>query len=204
MKNYNVRMIKKKPYVTIGLVIINFIVFLSLEFLGDTEDSLFMILHGGMFPEAIINGEEYWRFFTAMFLHFGLIHLTNNMIVLGAAGEMIEDTLGHLKFLVLYIMSGIGGSVVSFLLMNYTGDYAVSAGASGAIFGVIGALVWIVIKNKGNYKALNKTSLIIMVALMLYQGFESSGVDNGGHIGGLLSGFLLSIVLYRKKGYNES
>lgn len=194
---------KKKPYITIGLVIINFIVFFVLEFMGDTLDPSFMITHGGMFPDAIISGGEYWRFFTAMFLHFGLMHLLNNMIVLGAAGDILENSFGRVRFLILYILSGIGGSLVSFALMNFTGNYAVSAGASGAIFGLIGALVWVCIKNKGKFKNLNKTGLIVMVVLMVYQGFESSGVDNGGHIGGLVSGFLLSIVLYRKKRYNE-
>ena len=76
--------------VTIGLIIINCIIFLVMEILGDTQSAAFMLEHGGVYPVNILEDQEYWRFFTAMFLHFGFDHLLNNMVMLGAAGRILE------------------------------------------------------------------------------------------------------------------
>lgn len=195
-------MYKKKPYMTIALIVINTLVFILLEFIGDTEDASFMISHGGMYPPDILEHMQIWRFFTSMFVHFGFLHLLNNMVLLGAAGVIVEDAMGHIAFMVIYLLSGIAGSVLSFAGMIKTDDYAVAAGASGAIFGLIGALVWIVIANKGQYKDLTKKGMIFMIILMLAYGFSTNGVDNFGHVGGLAAGFVISIVYYRKKRYN--
>ena len=195
-------MYKKKPYMTIALIVINTLVFILLEFIGDTEDASFMISHGGMYPPDILEHMQIWRFFTSMFVHFGFLHLLNNMVLLGAAGVIVEDAMGQIAFMVLYLLSGIAGSVLSFAGMIKTDDYAVAAGASGAIFGLIGALVWIVIANKGQYKDLTKKGMIFMIILMLAYGFSTNGVDNFGHVGGLAAGFVISIVYYRKKRYN--
>lgn len=189
----------KKPYMTIGFITINVIIFLIMEIIGDTQNSVFMAEHGAMHPLLIIQEKKYWCFFTAMFLHFGGEHLLNNMVVLGAAGVILEEALGHGKYTILYLTAGIGGSVLSCLEMLVTNDYAVSAGASGAIFGVIGGLLWVVIVHKGHYETLTGKGLLVMIALSLYYGVSTGGVDNWGHIGGLLMGFLQGIILYRKK-----
>lgn len=88
---------------------------------------------------------------------------------------------------------------MSYLQMLHSGDYAVAAGASGAIFGIIGALLWIVILHKGRYETLTGKGLLFMIVISLYYGISSGGVDNWGHIGGLIMGFLMGILLYRKK-----
>lgn len=187
-----------KPFVTIGLIAMNVIVFLILEIIGNTQSAVYMAEHGAMHPELILQNGEYWRFFTAMFLHFGSEHLLNNMVVLGASGVILEEALGHTKFIALYLIAGIGGSILSFLDMVVGGEYAVSAGASGAIFGVIGGLLWVVIVHKGNYETLTKKGLLVMIALSLYYGISVGGVDNWGHIGGLIMGFVICMILYRK------
>lgn len=188
----------KKPYMTIAFVILNVIIFLGMEIIGDTQSSAFMAEYGAMHPLFIINEGQYWRFFTAMFLHFGTQHLLNNMVVLGASGVILEEALGHVKFTILYLVAGVGGSILSCLEMLATNDYAVSAGASGAIFGVIGGLLWVVIRHKGHYETLTGKGLLVMIALSLYYGVSTGGVDNWGHIGGLLMGFFLCMILYRK------
>lgn len=188
----------KKPYMTIGFIAVNVIVFLILEILGDTQSSAFMAEHGAMHPLLITQDQQYWRFFTAMFLHFGGEHLMNNMVVLGASGIILEEALGHGKYTILYLTAGIGGSILSCLEMLVTNDYAVSAGASGAIFGVIGGLLWVVIRHKGHYETLTGKGLLVMIALSLYYGVSTGGVDNWGHIGGLIMGFLQAMILYRK------
>jgi rhomboid protease GluP len=185
--------------ITIGLIIINCIIFLIMEILGDTQSAWFMMEHGGIYPLKIVEEGEYWRFLSAMFLHFGFDHLLNNMVMLGAAGRILEKELGRFKYFLLYIIAGIGGGLLSFFQMMHSGDYAVAAGASGAIFGIVGALCWIVILHKGRFKSLTGRGLLIMIALCLYYGLTTKDVDNWGHIGGLLMGFVMAIILYRRK-----
>lgn len=193
---------KKKPYFTISLMAINIIVFIVLEIMGDTENAEFMLAHGANYPECIISAGEYWRLLTAMFMHFGFMHILNNMVILGSSAVILEDDLGHFKFLILYFLSGIGASLLSFLHMYTSGEWAVSAGASGAIFGVVGALLWVVLRNKGHYKDLTGKGILFMIALTLYAGVTDGGVDNYAHVGGLISGFIFAIPLYRIKGKN--
>lgn len=192
---------KKKPIVVATLIITNIVIYTILEFIGDTTDAIFMLKHGAVYPDNIMAG-EYWRLLTATFMHFGARHLFNNMLLLGCAGVILEEALGHLKFALLYLIAGAGGSTLSYLQMCNSGDYAVSAGASGAIFGIIGALLWIVIRHKGRYETLTQKGLIFMIALSLYYGVENGEIDNWGHIGGLIAGFIISIILYRKRPVN--
>lgn len=177
--------------------------FVVLSFLGDTQSSQFMYEHGASFAPAVMENGEYYRLFTSMFLHFDFSHLMNNMIMLGALGTSIEPELGSIKLLVVYLLSGLGGNLLS-LGANWTnGTLVVSAGASGAIFGLMGALVWLVIKNRGGYGRIYGRRVYLMVGLSLYYGFASTGVDNYAHVGGLICGFLLAICLYRKKDRSE-
>lgn len=184
--------------ITFVLMAINGIVFLVLGLMGDTESAVFMMEHGAVFPPYIIEDGEYWRLLTATFLHFDFMHLLNNMVMLGSAGQILERALGKVKFLLLYLIAGIGGSLLSFGQMVHSGEYAVSAGASGAIYGIIGALVWIVIVHKGKYESLTGKGLVMMLVLCLYYGFSGGNVDNWGHIGGFIMGFLISIIFYRR------
>ena len=188
---------EKKPVITVLLVAVNVIVYLILEMVGSTGDAEFMMKMGAAWPPSILEG-EYWRFLSSTFMHFSFEHILNNMLVLACAGAILEKALGHIKYLLLYLLAGVGGSVLSFFQMIYSGEYAVSAGASGAIFGIIGALLWIVIRHRGRYESLTGKGLVFMIVISLYYGISSGGVDNWGHIGGLLMGFILSMILYRK------
>jgi rhomboid protease GluP len=190
---------KWMPVVTIGLVIVNCLVFLFLETHRDTmSDTYYMIKWGAVWPEYVQSG-EYWRLLTATFMHFDFEHILNNMLILVCAGSILERALGHGRYLVLYLLAGVGGSTLSYLQMLRSGEYAVAAGASGAIFGTIGALLWIVIRHKGRYETLTGKGLLFMIALSLYYGINNGEVDNWGHIGGLLMGFFLGMILYRKR-----
>lgn len=188
---------KNVPFVTITFVAINVIVYLLLELLGDTENSDFMIQMGAVWPPYVKEG-EYWRLLTATFMHFGFEHILNNMLVLACAGPILEQGLGHIRYLFLYLFAGVGGSTLSYLQMLQNGENSVSAGASGAIFGIIGALLWIVIVHKGRYETLTGRGLLFMIVISLYYGMTSGDVDNWAHIGGLLMGFVLAVILYRK------
>lgn len=192
--------IKQYPsWCNAGIVLINIIVFLALSALGDTESAAFMEQHGAVFLPDVFGQGEWWRLFTAMFLHFGLAHLANNMIVLFWTGDRLERLIGKWRYLIIYFGAGLCGNLLSLLVTQGKGTLTVSAGASGAIFGVFGALLWVIIANRGRVEELNIRGIIIMIALSLYYGFTSTGVDNWCHVGGLISGFFLSLLLYRRK-----
>lgn len=189
--------------VTWILAIINVIVFIVLSFGGMTEDAYYMYQKGAMFVPAIIEEQEYYRLFVSMFMHFGFAHLLNNMLSLAVLGKYIEPLLGKVKFLLVYLLSGIAGNLLSFFYEVVTQDYAVSAGASGAVFGLTGALLCIVVLNRGRLGSITKQRVFLMVGLSVYNGFISSGINNAAHIGGLIVGFLLTGLLswkfYKKR-----
>ena len=191
--------IKDRAYVNIALIAVNVFIFLYFELIGDTEDTMFMIMHGAVYEPLVVLRGEYYRLFTSMFLHFGASHLMNNMLVLFVLGERMEQVLGHVKYFFFYMASGIFANIISIVVHMEKGYAAVSAGASGAIFGVVGGLVYVVAANHGQLDGLTNRQLGFIIILSLYHGFTASGVDNWAHIGGLFSGFILSIFLYRRK-----
>ena len=194
----------RKPIITIILVSVNVLIFIWLSLFGMTEDAAYMLQHGAMYLPLVVEKGEYYRMFTCIFLHFGFQHLMNNMMMLFFLGSILEEELGWWRYGVLYIISGIGGNVLSALYDLRTGYYVVSAGASGAIFGIIGALFLIIIKNRGRIGNLSGRGMLFMVACSLYHGFTSTGIDNMAHIGGIINGFLVAVVLYRKHDRKRS
>ena len=158
-----------------------------------------MFQHGAMYEPTVTQGHEFYRIFTSMFLHFGISHLVNNMVLLGALGWNLELEIGKIRLLIIYLISGIGGNLLSLYREIATETYAVSAGASGAIFGLMGALFYVVAANRGRLGRLSGRGMLVMVMLSLYFGLTSSGVDNWAHIGGLISGFVMAVILYRGK-----
>lgn len=190
---------KPEAVCTVAVIVINIAVFFILSLSGDTEDAVFMLQHGAMYEPMVTQEHEFYRIFISMFLHFGISHLLNNMVLLGALGWNLELEIGKIRFLVIYLISGIGGNLLSLYHDISTETYVVSAGASGAIFGLMGALLYVVIANRGRLGRLSGRGILIMVILSLYFGLTSSGVDNWAHIGGLISGFVMAVILYRRK-----
>ena len=193
MRNY-----KKLPICTIAIAAANVLIFLGLSFMGMTEDSTFMMEHGAMYVPYLMNGERYYSLITSMFLHFGFSHLMNNMVMLLVIGYSLEPEIGKIRFLFIYLGSGLMGNLVSAWFDVSQGSYAVSAGASGAIFGIVGALLYVAIRNHGRVGEISTRGLVLMAGLSLYYGFTAQGVDNAAHIGGLISGFLLAVLTYWK------
>lgn len=190
---------KPEAICTVALIVINIAVFLFLSLFGDTEDAAFLLQHGAMYEPMVTQGHEFYRIFTSMFLHFGISHLLNNMVLLGALGWNLELEIGKIRILLIYLVSGIGGNLLSLYHGISAETYAVSAGASGAIFGLMGALLYVLIANRGMLGRLSGRGMLVMVMLSLYFGLTSSGVDNWAHIGGLISGFVIAVILYRRK-----
>ena len=183
---------------TVLLAAVNLIVFFVLTTQGMTEDGKFLLEHGAMYVPKVLEEGEYYRLFTSMFLHFGFEHLMNNMVTLVLIGWNLEIEIGKVKLLLIYILSGLGGNVLSAWYEFRTGDYAISAGASGAIFGLIGALLYVAMRNHGKIGEIDGRRIVFMIIISLYYGFSSSGVDNMAHIGGLVTGFLSGLLLYWK------
>jgi len=129
-----------------------------------------------------------------MFLHFGADHLVNNMLMLLVLGMRLEYVLGKIPYLILYIGSGLTGSMLSLVMELFVEEPAVSAGASGAVFGITGGLIATALWNGGKVEGLSTKGLFLMLALSLYHGIVESGVDNWGHVGGLLGGFIIGSI----------
>ena len=189
---------KKTAYINILLIAINVLYFIFLEITGSSENSLFMIQHGAMYEPLVTENGEYYRLLTSIFMHFGINHIVNNMLMLFILGDNMERALGHIKYLFFYLICGVGANIASMTVNVMNKELVVSAGASGAIFGVIGGLLYAVAVNHGRLEDLSTRQLVVVILCSLYFGFTSGGVDNVAHIAGLLIGIVMAMLLYRK------
>lgn len=191
-----------KTYIVKGAPI-NLIMFLANIFVyfymlltGSPYNLDYMLAHGAMYVPYVVEKGEYYRLFTCMFIHFGIQHLIGNMIVLFFLGDNLERAIGKIKYLIVYIISGLTGSICSFTFSYIFNRNIISGGASGAIFGIIGALLWVVIKNKGRLEDMTTFRVLLLIIYAIYSGLAGKNIDNVAHIAGLLSGFLLALILY--------
>jgi rhomboid protease GluP len=186
------------------IVILNVLVFLMIEIILPARTGNQLFKDGALSWMEVIDNKEYYRLITYMFLHSGVSHLGNNMILLLFIGDNLERAVGKWKYIVIYTLSGIlaGGTSILYNLFKY--NLIVSVGASGAIFGVVGAMAYIVAVNKGRLENISSRQIIFFAVLSLYGGMTSQGVDNSAHIGGLISGVLLAVLLYRKSKAGKS
>ncbi len=199
--DFHRRLDKFSPHapVTPVLVAINAAVFVAMcasgvGFFKPTGASV--IPWGTNFGPLTLDG-QWWRLFTSMFVHFGIIHIAMNMWVLLLAGRMIERMFGSGRFALLYLFAGLCASMTSLLwnpLVN-------SAGASGAIFGLFGGFLAFVINPRNGVPVSvmkeHRNSTLAFVAMNLAYGFAHTGIDNAAHVGGLLSGFAIGFLLAR-------
>lgn len=181
---------KQQPIVSGALVIINVIVFILSTFINDQLYELGML--DGF--RVLVHG-EYGRIIWSMFLHADVNHLFSNMIILFFLGSMIEKELGHVKYALLYFLSGIGGGLLSILFKAMTSSMVPSVGASGAVFGLDGVLLAMVLLWNERLPNVTPSRVVLMILLSLYSGFTGGNIDNAAHIGGLLVGFLGGCVV---------
>ncbi len=148
--------------------------------------------------------DQPWRLFTATLLHAGLLHLALNMWVLWDAGRIAERFYGSAQFLLIYLVSGLFGSLASLFFAARTG---VSVGASGAIFGVVGALLAALYTKQSKMPAAlaagMRSSMLMFVGYSLVMGFVARFIDNAAHIGGLVSGFAAAVILAERFDWDE-
>ncbi len=187
------------PWVTIALIAANVLVFASMVLAGGDPlslDGARLIAGGALYGPAVLQG-EFWRLASAMFLHGGLVHIGFNMFALWQAGALVERLFGHSRFLLLYLGSGLFGAFTSL----WWKPAVLSVGASGAIFGVYGALLGFILGAReamplGLMREL-RSSALGFVGFSLFAGFAIPGIDNAAHLGGLGGGLLLGFGLAR-------
>lgn len=174
---------------TIAIAGVTLIVWLLMTIYGGSTNPDTLIRFGAKDNLRILNG-EYWRLITTMFLHIGGMHLWFNSTALLSIGGHVERIYGSARFLFIYLFSGISGTLASFLFSS-----AISAGASGAIFGLFGALLYFSKRNANVFGHTMGPGLITALLVNLLLGFIIPGIDNYAHIGGLIGGYLAASLM---------
>jgi rhomboid protease GluP len=179
-----------KPFFTYLFMIIQVALFLLLELQGGSTNTTTLIKFGAKFNPYIYEG-EWWRFITPIFLHIGFLHLAMNTLALYFLGPAVEKIFGNTRFLFIYLFAGISGVIASFIFSPN-----ISAGASGAIFGCFGALLYFaLIYPKLFFRTIGPSVIPVLIFNLIF-GFTVSIIDNAGHLGGLAGGFLAAGILH--------
>lgn len=189
-----------KPIFTYIFLAIQIIVFLMMEYIGrgfgGSQNLLVLDLFGAKVNERILAG-EWWRFITPVFLHIGFFHLFMNSLALYYLGSSVERIFGTVRFVLIYLFSGFFGTLASFIFNDH-----IAAGASGAIFGCFGALVYFGLRHPSTFQRMAGMNILGLLAFNLVLGFVLPSIDNAGHIGGLIGGFLAAGIVNVPKQIN--
>lgn len=177
----------KKPYITYLLILINVLIFFG-AFLTNTHDEV--LNNFCLYGPNIRAYQEYYRLFTGMFLHVDILHLFFNCYTLYVIGSQLESFMGRTKYLIIYLVSGLFASLLSITLSTNP-----SVGASGAIFGLMGSLLYFGYHYRVYLGNVLKSQIIPLILFNLLYGFMLSGIDNAAHIGGLIGGVLITYAL---------
>jgi len=191
-------MLSQNPrFVTNVLIGINVAIYVVLAILSQNflEINLNVLANAGAQLNSLVLQGQYWRIFTAMFLHFSIAHIALNMLSLFFVGSAVEVMYGKWRYLLIYLVSGIVGGIVTLFVMP---PDTIAAGASGAIFGVFGALGVFYIVNRRALGAYGRGAIgnwIFWMAINLVYGFSVPGIGIWDHIGGLVAGMLLGLIV---------
>ena len=183
---------EKKAVFTITLIVINIAVFVVETIAGGSENTQVALQFGVAYAPLVFSG-EYYRLFTAMFLHFGAFHLLANMVSLGVLGPAVEKLFGKIRFLLIYLIGGLVGNILSMYMDVWLDRNALSAGASGAIFALFGAYLVMALSKK--FTGLSVPRVLIAIVISLIPGFEMQSINMTAHIGGLIGGFVVALIL---------
>lgn len=182
-----------KPFFTYVFIIVQLLVFMMMELVGGSTNITTLLQFGAKYNPAIIAG-EWWRFFAPIVIHIGFFHLFMNTLALYYLGTAVERIYGNARFLFIYIVAGFGGTLASFVFSP-----SISAGASGAIFGCFGALLYFGVTYPRLFFRTMGMNVLIVVGINLMLGFTVPMIDNAGHLGGLVGGFLATAIVHFPK-----
>ncbi|WP_033828415.1 rhomboid family intramembrane serine protease [Bacillus andreraoultii] len=175
---------RTKPFFTNVMLVIIALVFVLLEMSGGSTNPYVLYYFGAKENTSIVNG-EWWRFITPMFLHIGFFHLFMNSLALYYLGTAVEKIYGRFRFTFIYLFAGFFGTLASFIFSPH-----LSAGASGAIFGLFGALLYFGLEHKQTFYRTIGPNIIALIVVNIGIGFVIPSIDISGHIGGMVGGFL--------------
>lgn len=187
------------------VIIINVLIFILMQYTPIFGGYSRMLEKGALSWYYVITEKEYYRVITSMFMHSDFSHVFNNMLVLFFVGDNLERAAGKIRYLILYFGTGIlaGITSISYNMWKESGQYLIgesvfSIGASGAIFGVVGAMLYIVAINRGRLEDISTRQMVLFVIFSLYGGFANTQIDQAAHVGGFLAGILLAAIVYRR------
>ncbi len=180
----------KKPVVTLILIAINVMMFVAMYVFGYGSTHVMTLLKFGASHPELIKAGQYYRLITSSFLHIGLVHLIFNNYALYIIGPQLESFYGKTKFIIIYLFSAVTSTLLSMLFFD-----GVSAGASGSIFGLLGALLYFGYHYRVYLGSVIKSQIIPLILINLLLGFTFEGINNAAHIGGLIGGALISMAL---------
>lgn len=181
-----------KPIITYILIFINIVMFVLMYMLGNGSENTNTLIDFGANYILLTKAGEYYRLITSGFLHIGVIHLLLNMYSLYIVGSQVEYFYGKVKYIIIYLFSLIMGSLFTVALSSVN---TVSAGASGAIFGLLGSILYFGVKYRGYIGNSLVNQIVPVVVLNLIIGFTTPGIGNAAHIGGLIGGYLISMAV---------
>lgn len=183
-----------KYKVTYILIALNILIYLVSVIKSKSlfEIDIYTLVNMGAKINILINKGEVWRFITSAFLHGGLVHIGFNMMALKVIGAQVEELYGWKKYLAIYFASALGGSLLSYILS----PESISVGASGAVFGLLGAMLVFGVKRKAIIGKSFMLNIIQVIAFNIIIGLSVSNIDNFGHFGGLILGGITALILF--------
>jgi len=190
---------KEMPLISASLACVNIIVFAVCTFTGNL-----LYNKGGLDILSVLGRGEFGRILWSMFLHGDIDHLVNNMLLVFFLGGMLEKEIGHIRLAAVYFLSGVGGNLLSLAVRCVKIDFASSLGASGAVFGLDGVLLALILFSGRKLSGVSPGRVIIMIAFSLYSGFTATNIDNAAHVGGLIVGFLVGIIFSAEERIRRS
>lgn len=189
---------KSQPYITYLIIAANIIVFFLEEIQGGSESTQTAVRFGALYAPLVFEYGQWWRLFTAMWLHFGIQHIGSNMLSLFAIGPYVEAYFGRVRYLILYVFAGLCGNLLVYFSDLGSGRYSVSAGASGAICGLLSVLI-IFALTPGMRRYFPLPRVLFSIFLVLLPGLTDRSISMGAHVGGLIGGFVLAAIMNAAK-----
>ena len=194
------RRISFKEYkVTYTIIILNILLYLIevIKSRNLIDIDIYTLIQMGAKVNVLINSGEIYRLLTSAFLHGGIIHIFFNMSALNIIGREVEAVYGSKRYIAIYVISALGGSVVSYLFK----PNSISVGASGAIFGLLGAMLIFGLKERDKIGKQYMKNILETIGLNVIIGITIPNIDNFAHLGGLILGTITSFILFKKKNF---
>lgn len=189
---------KNSPVTTILLaIILLYFAFISMN--GGTTNSQALVDYGAFFPLYVLQNNEYYRFITSIFIHIGVSHLFFNGYALYVFGTQIEKIMGTAKYIMFFLLTGIGGNIVTYIFSMRSEEafQTVSAGASGSLFGILGAFLYLIRRHPNMITPEGRKSILSIIGLNLVITLLIPNISITAHFGGFIIGYILSYIFIK-------